>query len=265
MIRKDLIKELSLIPFVENPFLEARLILEQEKVSPLKVLTRRRAGEPLSKILGQRGFWSLLLNVSKDVLDPRADSEVLIEEALKAFPDKTRSYSILDLGTGSGCLLLSLLSEYKVAKGLGVDASEKALHIATENACLFKNASFLKASWQEEDFVALCLKSFPEGFDVIVSNPPYIKREDIETLDEQVKGFDPLLALDGGEDGLECYRQLSKFLPLLLKENGRIFLEIGQDQEEDVKALMTKESLCFEEQRKDYGGIVRCLIFSKKV
>lgn len=248
----------------ETPHLDALFFLESFKDKApdnnqcADFINRRRQKEPVSKIIGKKGFWALEFNVSTDVLDPRPDSETLIESVLKYFPNKNQYLEVLDIGTGSGCLLLSLLFEYKKAKGIGVDISKEALNIANGNKENLP-AEFIKKSFFDDDFI----KGLSQ-FDIIVSNPPYIKRSDIIQLDEAVKNYDPLLALDGGEDGLDAYRAISKRIYPILKPNGMIFFEVGQRQEDDVIFLMEKEAFQFVEKIKDLGGIVRVLVFKKK-
>lgn len=244
-----------------TPRLDALFFLEHYSGNQLTekqindFIQRRRRKEPVSKIIGKRGFWRLDFNVSKDVLDPRPDSETLIEAVLKHYSNKEQALSILDIGTGSGCLLVSLLGEYKKAVGIGIDVSTEALLIAKRNA-VNTTAIFKKMDFRDSEFG----KELPL-FDVIVSNPPYIKSEDINLLDEGVKNYDPYIALDGGPDGLDAYRALSKKLKSLLKAAGKVFLEIGQGQEKEVKSLMEQEGLYLIEEIKDLSGIIRVLVF----
>lgn len=246
----------------DTPYLDALFFMESFGVNeptPDEIadfLKRRAQQEPVSKIIGRRGFWALDFKVSQDVLDPRPDSETIIETVLKSFPDKEKPYQILDIGTGSGCLLVSLLYEYKNAHGLGVDISLKALEIAQENAKGYQ-ADFLNRSFYDADFTRDLAQ-----YDIIVSNPPYIKTNDINALDDAVKKYDPLLALDGGEDGLSAYRALAKQIKNILKPDGKIFFEIGQGQEKDVILIMQKAGFQLENQVKDLGGIIRVLSFS---
>lgn len=186
-----------------------RLLTFEEEKELEALLDRRSSHEPLSKILGHREFWSLPFRVTADTLDPRPDSETIIESVLKFYPDKTLPLNIIDLGTGSGCLLLSLLHEYPNAWGVGVDDQEAAACIAQENAKslnLNHRSSFLVGNWGD---------ALANRFDVIVSNPPYIATT--ESLPPEVANYDPASALYGGADGLDCYRALAKQLPNLAK------------------------------------------------
>jgi release factor glutamine methyltransferase len=223
-------------------------------------IERRKKGEPVAKIIGQKGFWTLDLFVSKDTLDPRPDSETIIDAVLKAFPDRNEPLRILDLGTGSGCLLLALLSEYKNATGLGMDASSAALQIAQKNVDKYapQRAKLLCRSWAEENWwIDL------GGFDVVVSNPPYIPTADIMSLDRDVKDFDPIQALDGGIDGLDDYRRLSNTVEEVLKQKGLVFFEIGQGQQADVTDIMEKKGFSLFSSHYDFGGIMRVLVFNR--
>ncbi len=265
MYNSDIINMIAtrISDYSDTPVLDARFFCSYYNGNPTSLqmsdfICRRKQGEPVSKILGQRGFWKRDFIVSKDVLDPRPDSETLIEAVLKYYTDKKQKLSILDIGTGSGCLLLTLLDEYPNAQGLGIDKSKEALKIARQNdvSC--------RAEFKMDDFTDSCFGQDYAKFDIIVSNPPYIKTDDIALLDIAVRQFDPLSALDGGIDGLDAYRYLSKTLPLLLKDEGMIFFEIGQGQERDVIDLMeTNHEFICAEQIKDLSGIIRILAFRK--
>ena len=224
-----------------------------------KYIARRQKGEPVAKIIGQKGFWTLDLKVSKDTLDPRPDSETIIDAVLKNFPDKSAPLRILDLGTGSGCLLLALLDEYKNATGVGMDASAAALQIAQQNVKKYAltRTKLICRSWHDDNWW-----DDLGGFDVVVCNPPYIPTDEIQNLDIDVKNYDPLEALDGGQDGLQDYRALSDTIAQVLKQNGLIFFEIGKGQEDDVTAIMQAKKLRFQKSYRDLGNITRVLVFS---
>lgn len=247
--------------FSDSPLAEARLFCEVKNPSEDEIkdfIMRRKAGEPTSKIIGEKGFWKGIFNTNIDVLDPRSDSETLIETVLNYIPDKMIPLRMLDVGTGSGCLLISLLEEYPNAIGIGLDKSNKALAVAQSNkknkTATFTQRDFMQPNWTED----------LGQFDVIVSNPPYIKSAEIETLDVTVKKYDPILALDGGSDGLTAYRALALTLPALCHKGTHIFFEIGQGQETDVKELMEKSGFQFLSQHADLGGIIRILVFRGK-
>ena len=195
---------------------------------------RRLAGEPVARILGGWEFWGLPFRLSPETLVPRPDTETLVEAALRLFPEPARPLRLVDLGTGSGCILVALLHERPNAFGIGLDRSQDALTTARENAeanGVGARAAFLRGSW---------LDALSGPFELIVSNPPYIAAGVIPTLDAEVRGHDPLAALDGGPDGLDAYRAILAGLaqrPGLLAAGGAVALEIGYDQAEAVMAL----------------------------
>jgi release factor glutamine methyltransferase len=220
-------------------------------------ITRRSAGEPSAYILEEREFWSLPLKVSPATLIPRPDSETMVEMVLNDY-DGLGPRRILDLGTGSGCLLLALLSEYPDATGVGVDISPEAVSVAIENAeqnDLSDRCQFIQGSWTD---------NIDEHFDLIVSNPPYIPKRDINDLEKDVREYEPHGALDGGEDGLDMYRAIFSTLNRVLSENGRMVVEIGISQAEDVVRIAEQNRLNWLNSRKDISGIVRVLMFAKK-
>jgi len=223
----------------------------------LKAIVERRVRrEPLALILGNREFWSLSFRVTEDTLIPRPDSETIIEAALAWASERNDVADILDLGTGSGCLLLSLLYELKNARGLGVDISAAALKVAAENARalgLDDRARFAKGNWGD---------GLRESFDMIVINPPYIPEGDIAGLAPEVSLFEPRLALSGGADGLDCYRAVIPWLPRLLKSSGRVFIEAGKGQFPAVADLLEKHGLRPVDFIKDLSGIERCVTAS---
>ena len=192
---------------------------------------RRAAGEPLSRIVGSREFWGLALTISPDVLDPRPETETLVELAVAMFRDRRMdALRILDLGVGSGALLCALLAEFANARGIGVDISAPAARVARRQheACgLTRRAEIRVADWTN-DLVG--------PFDLIVSNPPYVRSADIEGLSREVRDFDPRLALDGGSDGLDAYRAIVPKSAPLLVAGGWLLLEIGAGQAADVLA-----------------------------
>ena len=194
-------------------------------------LSRREHREPVSHILGRKGFWKIMLQVTPDVLTPRPDTETVVEFVLRDFPEDAR-WSVLDLGVGSGAILLSILSERPAATGVGIDVSEQALEVARENAALLglaDRAVLSHGDWTRgvED----------ESFDLVVSNPPYIASHVIAELEPEVRDHEPRLALEGGADGLDAYRVLAPEILRVLKPGGRFAVEIGYDQKQAVEAL----------------------------
>ena len=206
---------------------------DAERLSALAA--RRLEREPVARILGRRGFWTLDLVVCPDVLDPRPDTETLVEEALRRRTEPPAR--ALDLGCGSGAVLCALLAEWPQARGVGVDLSPAACAATRLNlaACGFsERALVVQTRWDE---------SLSGRFDLIVSNPPYIPRRDIADLDPEVRRYDPPLALDGGEDGLDAYRALAPILARRLQPGGWGLLEFGRGQEEAVAALLRGQGL----------------------
>ncbi len=219
-----------------------------------KLVARRVAGEPVSRLLGTREFWGLSFALNADTLDPRSDSETLIEAVLSHFDDRSAELHFLDLGTGTGCLLLALLSEFSHARGLGVDCAEGAVAGAENNAidlALEDRAQFQKGNWGD---------AIEGRFDVIVSNPPYIPSSDIAALSIEVREHDPRLALDGGLDGLDAYRILALDTARLLVAGGFGFWEFGIGQGPDVSGIAEDAGLEVVEMAKDLGGVSRVLI-----
>jgi release factor glutamine methyltransferase len=220
-----------------------------------QMIERRKNREPISHILGNREFYGYDFKVTANTLDPRADSESLIEAALEYFTNKDQDLKILDLGTGTGCLLLSLLKLYHNASGVGVDISEAALDVARDNAKnldLDQRVSFVLSNWTEK---------IEQKFDLIVTNPPYIKDEEILTLEEEVRIYEPNLALSGGEDGLDCYKLIAASVGALLNKNGIIIVESGANQDDDIVAIFKEHNLEKFFIKKDLAGINRAIVF----
>ncbi|MBV8399847.1 MAG: peptide chain release factor N(5)-glutamine methyltransferase [Acetobacteraceae bacterium] len=217
-------------------------------------LVHRRAGrEPLAHIVGRRGFWTLDLAVSPSALIPRPESETLIEAALQAFPDRTQVRTVLDLGTGTGCLLLAALTEFGGAFGIGVDLASETAALAAANArqCgLHGRCAFIAADWAE---------SIEGGFDLVLSNPPYIPSGEIAGLAPEVALHDPLAALNGGTDGLTAYRRLLPNLPSLLNPGGVAIFELGLGQFKLIAGMAQQAGLEVS-VRPDLHGIPRALV-----
>ncbi|MBA5727149.1 peptide chain release factor N(5)-glutamine methyltransferase [Bombella mellum] len=221
-----------------------------------QAIQRRSAREPVAFITGEQGFWTLDLHVSPETLIPRSDSETLLEALLHHRPDRQQVKSMLDLGTGTGCLLLAALTEYPEAWGLGVDVAPGAAALARRNARrngLSERAAFIAGDW------AAAVKG---RFDVVLSNPPYIEHAEMASLMPDVVKYEPHRALDGGDDGLMAYRILCRSLPHLLSEQGCAVLELGMGQAQAVMALAEAEGLKVLECRKDLGGVERALVLA---
>lgn len=233
-------------------------LTDEQSAAVAELTTRRVRHEPIALIAGRREFWSLEFKVGPSTLIPRPDSETLVEAVLEQRPDRLRAYRILDLGTGSGCLLLALLSEFAKATGLGVDASQDALDIAAGNAVdlgLAPRAAFAWGDWTSN------LDPDRDGrFDIIVSNPPYITKPDWEKLDDDVRLYEPRTALVGGLDGLNPYRAFGPHLPDLLAPEGLFICEIGAGQAGEVSEILAESGLTVLGARRDLAGIERCLL-----
>ncbi|WP_425105277.1 peptide chain release factor N(5)-glutamine methyltransferase [Ancylobacter sp.] len=231
----------------------------QEDATRLRALAERRArGEPLARLTGRREFWSLDFALSPETLVPRPETETLVEAALSLFPDRSAPLRLLDLGTGTGALIAALLSEYPAAFGVGVDLAPGAARQTRANLATLgfaTRAAVLVGHWGE---------ALTGGFDLVVSNPPYIPSTDIPALQREVRAHDPLLALDGGPQGLDAYRALAEALPGLLVAGGYAVLELGIGQERQVAGLLTAAGLSVEgPARADLAGIARAMIARK--
>ena len=213
--------------------------------------------KPLSRILGHREFWGMDFDLSSETLDPRPDSEILIESILKHCPRKYDDLRILDLGTGTGCLIISLLKEYSNASGVAVDQSNQALRTAQKNAETHKVMKRLKTHCGD------WFKDIEDTFDIIISNPPYITDQDYESLDISVKDHDPKKALIAGSRGLDCYEKIIKEAPLFLKEGGLLVLEIGQGQGLEIEKLLKTAGLEKFSIYQDLASIDRCFVAQK--
>ncbi len=218
------------------------------------MIGRRAAREPVSRILGRRAFWSLELTITRDTLDPRPETEILVEAVAARLSGRPRPLRILDLGTGSGCILLALLTELAQAEGQGVDISDGALAVARDNARalgLAQRATFEAGDWGRE---------VTGSWQAIVSNPPYIVKSEISDLAPEVADHDPPQALSGGVDGLDAYRVLLPEAARLLAPDGLLALELGWNQSEAVARLAEDAGFDVQDCVKDLSGHQRCLI-----
>ncbi|HUH23195.1 MAG TPA: peptide chain release factor N(5)-glutamine methyltransferase, partial [Brevundimonas sp.] len=211
------------------------------------MIDRRVKREPVSRILGKKGFWKIMLNVTPDVLSPRPDTETLLDVVVRAFPPQ-RAFDMIDLGTGSGAILLAALAERAGARGVGTDISTEAIAVARENAAnldLDGRCTFIRTDW--------AAGFADDSFDLVVSNPPYIPTGDIPGLDPEVREHDPHLALDGGPDGLQPYRDLAPEIARILRPEGVFAVEIGWEQGPQVKALFEAAGFANVKVVKDLG------------
>jgi len=234
-----------------------RALTPEQEAKLEDYLSRREHREPVSHILGRKGFWKIMLGVTPDVLTPRPDTETVVEWVLREFPEHA-AWSVLDLGVGSGAILLSILAERPAARGMGVDVSEEALAVARDNAAhlgLAGRMTLLRGDWTE---------GLPdEGFDLVVCNPPYIASDVIESLEPEVRDHEPRLALEGGPDGLTHYRRLAPEILRVLKPGGRFAVEIGYDQKAAVEALFREAGAAGVQTLKDLGDRDRVVAGAK--
>ena len=272
-IQRKLCNNFSIIG-IETPELDARIILKEvlslddkdlilkesldisnemiEKI--IAIESRRLNGEPISKIFKKRDFYNSTFLISNDVLDPRPETELIVEIA-NNFIDKNEVKNILDLGTGSGCILLSILKENKMINGLGIDLSKDAISIPKQNSKklnLETQSNFLISNW---------MSSVNYKYDLVVSNPPYIASEDIKKLSKSVKIYDPILSLDGGDDGLNSYRLIASDLKRVVSKNALIIIEIGYNQSLQVIEIFKKNNFKLMKKYNDINGLDRVLTF----
>lgn len=245
----------------EEMILKSGAMVPSEALERFNIFIQRRlTHEPVSRILGRREFWGLSFKVTPDTLDPRPDSETLVSETLKILSlSNKKDLKIADFGTGTGCLLLALLSELPKASGIGIDISQGAIDTAKENALalgLSDRARFEVADW----------KSFPlNSFDWILCNPPYIPETELKNLAPDVANFDPHGALFAGRDGLDCYRDLARVLPGFLTQEGGVSLETGFDQASQVADIFNNSGFTVLHIAKDIQGHDRCVMIKKSL
>ena len=217
-----------------------------------QLIQRRSQCEPIAYIVKEKEFWSKNFLVSSDTLIPRPETELIVEKLTKIFEEK--KISILDIGTGTGCILISLLSELKNSKGIGIDISKKALRIAEKNSEQHGMKNKIKFFHKSLD------SKFYQKFDLIVSNPPYIKKSEIKNLKEDVRKFEPRIALDGGNDGLDLIKKVIYKSKYILKIKGMLALEIGNEQFNKVSKILKKNNFKIEHIIKDYKDNIRGII-----
>ena len=233
-------------------------VSQKETSDYLNFILRRKHHEPLSYIIKRKEFWSLGFNVNHNVLIPRPETETIVKQVVRRFKGKG-SLNILDIGTGSGCILLSILKELTNSYGTGIDKSFKALNMAKKNS---RKLNLL----QRTKFIHCDVDNFNLGnYDVIVSNPPYICSRRIGYLDEDIKGFEPRMALDGGSSGLETITKVIIKAKKLLKTRGHLFMEIGDGQSRMASSVMIKNGLRLVKKFFDYNKTIRCIMGTKVI
>ncbi|SVB82568.1 uncharacterized protein METZ01_LOCUS235422 [marine metagenome] len=231
--------------------------LKKENIKSFDYLVKRRKkGEPIAYLINKKEFWKQNFYINQNVLIPRPDTETLVEETLKLFNVNSK-LNMLDIGTGSGCILLSILKERRNFFGIGIDISKKAINVARFNAKMHQLSNRVKFYNSDVD------KFLIGKYDLVVSNPPYIKRQDLKYLEVDVKGFEPKLALDGGKDGFSKITKVISKTSTLLKRNGKFILEIGFGQKNRILNILKKNNFFINKVLKDYGKNDRCIISTK--
>lgn len=231
-------------------------INHQDFINFNKLINRRKKNEPVAYIVGYKEFWNKQYKVNSDVLIPRPDTEILVEEVIKSIQINS-SLNILDIGTGTGCVLLSVLNERKKCYGIGLDISKKAINIAKHNAKIQQIKNRIK-------FINSSIDKFYIGkYDLIISNPPYIKTGDIKNLDKGVSFYEPEVALNGGRDGYSKIREVVYKSSVLIKKKGKLFLEIGYNQKNEVIRILNYNKFYINKIVKDLGKNNRCIISTK--
>tara|TARA_Y100000389_G_scaffold116173_1_gene113339 strand:+ start:7664 stop:8506 length:843 start_codon:yes stop_codon:yes gene_type:complete len=232
--------------------------IEKNSFDDFKNLINKRSnGKPIAYIIGKKNFWKYEFEINENVLVPRPDTELIVEEVLR-FSKNRNKLNVLDIGTGSGCILLSILDEKKDFFGIGIDISKKCLDLSKKNALGIEVHNRVK-------FIKSDVDNFNYGkYDLIISNPPYIKQADLKYLEKSVVNFEPKLALNGGIDGLSEIRKVIKKSSELIKIGGKFFLEIGFDQKNKVKQILKNKGFYINKILKDYGQNNRCIVSTKK-
>ena len=237
--------------------LNPKEILKSEYLNNFNNLIERRVrGEPIAYLINKKDFWKNEFYVDKNVLIPRPDTELIIDQVLKIYPNNSQ-LQVLDIGTGSGCILLSILKERANFYGTGIDISKKSINVSKYNAKMLKLINRVKFYNSDVD-------NFKIGkYDLIVSNPPYIELSSIKYLEKNVANFEPKLALNGGSDGFSKIRKVISKAAVLIKKNGKLILEIGFNQKNTTEQLLKKEGFYINKVLKDYGYNDRCIISTK--
>jgi len=259
---------------IPNPEIDLRILLNYSKYSKPeiilsnfdldqinvnlfhKALNRRLANEPISKIINKKFFWKDDFYVNEFVLDPRPETEFIVEESIKLIQDKQSNLKILDIGTGSGALAISLAREFVNADILAIDISDKAILVANKNIINKKLYNQIKLKKISIDLI-------DEKFDLIVSNPPYLTKKELENTSYEIKNYEPLIALDGGEDGLDFYREFANKINTIMKVNAYLILEIGAKQFIDCKEIFSVSQLNFHKKTQDLQKKDRIMVYSK--
>jgi len=250
----------------ETIYNHQNIYISENEIKKFKNLIQQRlSGKPVSRIINKRNFWKKEFELNDATLDPRSDSETLIESVIEYYPNKLEYLKIIDLGSGTGNLGLSLLDEYSCSEVSFFDISKKSLEIVKKNAQnfdLLERSEYINLNWNVRDWDKKLMKIENNmKYDIIISNPPYIPTNNIKKLRKEVKKYDPFIALNGGKDGLDAYRSILSNLPNIIKSNGKIFIEIGKGQENHVTKIALNYGLFPKEYKKDLSGVTRAIIF----
>ena len=259
---------------IPNPEIDLRILLNHSRYTKHEIilsnfnknqinikkfnslLKRRILNEPISKIINKKSFWKDNFYVNKFVLDPRPETEGIIEEAIKIFNNKKSHFKILDIGTGSGAIAISLAREFENADILAIDISEDAIKVADKNIREKKLHNQIKLKKNT-------INNINDNFDLIVSNPPYLTKKELGNISQEMRNFEPMISLDGGEDGLNFYREFAKKIPKIMNSNGYFIIEIGAKQYEHCVEIFRVSSLKFQKKTKDLQKKDRILVYSK--
>ena len=253
----------------ESVYNHQNVFISQSEIAKFQSLIQERLnGKPVSRIINRRNFWKKEFELNDETLDPRSDSETLIETVIEHFPDKFQILKILDLGSGSGCLGLSLLGEFPCSEVSFFEKSKKSLEINKKNAQnfgLLDRSKYVNSDWEVRNWdKKLMIIENNIKFDIVISNPPYIPTDEIKTLKKEVKEHDPFIALNGGVDGLKAYKCILSKLRSIIKPDGKIFVEIGKGQEKLVTSIAKDHGLLAKEYVKDLSSITRVIMFLVK-
>ena len=238
------------------------IILSNFKINQINIkkfnlmLNRRLANEPISKIINKKSFWKDDFYVNEFVLDPRPETEIIIEESHNFFYNKKSNIKILDIGTGSGAIAISLAREFENADILAIDISEDAIKVAEKNITDKKLHDRIKLKKTTIHYIN-------ENFDLIVSNPPYLTKNELKNVSQEIRNFEPFVSLDGGEDGLSFFREFAKKIPQIMNSNAYFIIEIGAKQYDDCREIFSVSSLKFEKKTQDLQKKDRIMVFSK--
>ncbi len=243
--------------YLRNEIILSNFNLDQINIKLFNAMIERRLlHEPISKIINKKNFWKDSFYVNQFVLDPRPETETIIEESLIVFKNKKTNIKILDIGTGSGSIAISLAREFVNAKIIAIDISDQAIQVAKKNISEKKLNNRIELKKTNIDYIN-------DSFDLIVSNPPYLTKKEIANISYEIRNFEPVIALDGGDDGLNFYREFATKIPRIMKPNAKLILEIGESQFNDCVEIFRHSSLKFEKKTQDLQKKDRIIMYSK--